>query len=190
MCTYSQAEGTVCEADVSPSCRLWAQGWGAALEEGLLWSHPGHQDEQEGRYLSSAFTKSKWLWLFYCWFVFTNATSPVHCSTSTVAAPWSAPTAHTWSLAWVSISTCYSTSSHITSWSFRTASIGPMLRTHWLVVDYLVTKSIILTNLVLDCLRWKLDAKSWSAGLWWRRNTLITTYWYQRKQYFTSSYKL
>lgn len=71
------------------------------------------------------------------WFILTNATFPVGCSTSTAAAPWSAPTAHTWSLAWVSISTCYCTSSHITSWSCRTASIGPTLRTHWSVVDNL-----------------------------------------------------
>lgn len=53
------------------------------------------------------------------------------CSTSTVAALWSAPTAHTWSPAWVSTSTCCCTSSHITSWSCRTASTGPTSQTRW-----------------------------------------------------------
>lgn len=72
-----------------------------------------------------------------CLLLFICFSFHVRCSTSTVAAPWSAPTAHTWLLAWVSISTCYCTSSHITSWSCRTASIGPTLRTRWLVMDYL-----------------------------------------------------
>lgn len=43
-----QAEGALRETDVSSPRRLRPQGRGAALEEGLLRGHPGHQDQQEG----------------------------------------------------------------------------------------------------------------------------------------------
>ena len=48
VCVCRQIKGVVCEADVSPPCGLRAQGGGAAVEEGLLRGHPGHQDQQEG----------------------------------------------------------------------------------------------------------------------------------------------
>lgn len=40
-----QVAGALCEADVSPPCRLWPQGRGASVAEGLLRHHPGYQDQ-------------------------------------------------------------------------------------------------------------------------------------------------
>lgn len=39
----------MCQTDVPAPCGLRPQGGGVAVEEGLLRSHPGHQDQQEGK---------------------------------------------------------------------------------------------------------------------------------------------
>lgn len=48
-CLCFQAARAVCETDVSAPGGLRPQGRGAALEEGVLRGHSGHQDQQEGK---------------------------------------------------------------------------------------------------------------------------------------------
>lgn len=185
VCACLQAEGAVCEADVSPSRRLWAQGWGAALEEGLLWGHPGYQDKQEGKCLSSTCMKPLCVPLVGLFFYKCNFPCPpqhIH-SRSTLECAY-----RTHLIAGVGfyqhlllyIQSHYQLElQDCIDWTHVTDPlIGSRSFTQALFISW--TESLISLLWVSDDHSWKLEIRiskpSRSADLWERRNTLGTTW--------------